>query len=254
VSRDIARRVTIALADGIAHVRLSRPDKLNALDAAMFDDLIAAGEGLAAGADLRCVVLSGEGKGFCAGLDLSLLASGGAGLPPLGPRTHGDANWFQQAAMVWRRLPVPVIAAVHGVCFGGGLQIAGGADIRIAAPDAQLAVMEAKWGIVPDMGHFALWRGLVREDVLRELTWTAREFSGEQAQVLGFATHINADPLARAMGLAQAIAAMDPAATRAAKALFNRTLDLAVPEVLATESEVQQPLLAAKLAQLRPAG
>jgi enoyl-CoA hydratase/carnithine racemase len=245
-------RVEVELdARGVARVTLARPDKRNALDRAMFDALIAAGERLSATPELRCVVISGAGQGFCAGIDLALLVGGGAGLPPLLPRTHGPANWFQQAAMVWRAVPVPVIAAVHGVCFGGGLQIAGGADIRIVAPDARLAVMEAKWGIVPDMGHFVLWRGLVREDVLRELTWTAREFTGTEAHALGFASHVDPDPLDRALALAEAIAAMDPAATRAAKALANRTLELTAPEVLLAESEAQEPLLAAKLAQLR---
>ena len=148
--------------------------------------------------------------------------------------------------MQWRALPVPVIAAVHGVCFGGGLQIAGGADIRVVAGNARLSVMELKWGIVPDMGHFALWRGLVREDVLRELTWTAREFSGNDAQALGFCTHVDADPLARATAIADEIAARDPAAIRAAKALSGSTADLATEAILLAESLAQQGLLAAK--------
>ena len=135
---------------------------------------------------------------------------------------------------------------MHGVCFGGGLQIAAGADIRIAAPDARLAVMEMKWGIVPDMGGFALWRGIVREDVLRELTYSAREFSGEEAARLGFASHVDADPLARAMALAEEIAGKDPAAIRAAKALFNRAPDMSRDQILIAESEVQDRLLAAK--------
>ncbi len=234
--------------DGIAEVRLARPDKLNALDRPMFAALIAAGEELAGHGGLRCVVLSGEGKGFCAGLDLSMFAALAGDMPPLAARSHGRANFFQQAAVVWRDLPVPVIAAVHGVCFGGGLQIAAGADLRVVAPDARLAVMELKWGIVPDMGHFALWRGQVREDVLRELTYSAREFSGEDAQALGFATHLDADPRARALVLAREIAGKDPAAIRAAKALFNRAADLPGDAILMAESEVQDRLLAAKRA------
>lgn len=240
-------RVTIAIGEqGIAQVCLSRADKLNALDSAMFDAIIAAGERLATIADLRCVVLSGEGKGFCSGLDLAMLGSLAGSELQLATRTHGIANRFQQVAMQWRALPVPVIAAVHGVCFGGGLQIAAGADIRVATADARLCVMELKWGIVPDMGHFALWRELVREDVLRELTWTAREFSGEEAQVLGFVTHLDADPLARAMAIAQEIAAKDPAAIRAAKALFGSTVDMATDAILLAESVAQDGLLAAR--------
>ena len=148
--------------------------------------------------------------------------------------------------MQWRALPVPVIAAVHGVCFGGGLQIAAGADIRVVSADARLSVMELKWGIVPDMGHFALWRGLVREDVLRELTWTAREFSGDMAQALGFATHVDSDPLARAKAMASEIAANDPAAIRAAKALFNGAADMTIEAILLAESAAQDRLLAAR--------
>ena len=122
---------------------------------------------------VRAVVLSGEGRSFCAGLDMQSMAGGGAsasgGIGSLTDRTHGNANTFQQVALLWRKLPMPVIAAVHGVCFGGGLQIASGADIRVVAPDARLAVMEMKWGLIPDMGGYALWRGLVRDDVLARI-------------------------------------------------------------------------------------
>ena len=240
-------RVDITLdSSGIAQVRLSRADKLNALDTAMLDALIDAGDALAAMPELRCVVLSGEGKAFCSGLDLAMLGTLAASDLVLAVRTHGNANRFQQVAMQWRALPVPVIAAVHGVCFGGGLQIAAGADIRVVAPDARLSVMELKWGIVPDMGHFALWRGLVRDDILRELTWTAREFSGDKAQALGFATHLDADPQARAMAIAREIAAMDPLAIRAAKALFASATDMTSDAILLAESVAQDRLLAAK--------
>ena len=232
--------------DGIAHVRLMRAGKLNALDEAMFAGLIEAGELLAARANLRCVVLSGEGRGFCSGLDLSMFAALTGDSPPLATRTHGNANSFQQVAMQWRALPVPVIAAVHGVCFGGGLQIAGGADIRVVAPDTRLAVMELKWGIIPDMGGFALWRGNVRDDILRELTWSAREFTGEEARQWGFATFVDADPLARAMAIARDIAGKNPAAIRAAKGLFNRVPELSCDEVLLAESIAQDALLAAR--------
>lgn len=245
-------RVTTAIAaNGVAHVRLSRAEKLNALDMAMFEGLIAAAAELAEVPDLRCVVLSGEGLAFCAGLDLSMFGTLANADLPLTARSHGRANFYQQVAIAWRDLSVPVIAAVHGVCFGGGLQIAAGADIRIAAPDARLAVMEMKWGIVPDMGGFALWRGIVREDVLRELTYTAREFSGEEAARLGFATHADADPLARALALADDIAAKNPGAVRAAKALFNRAADMSGDAILLAESEAQEVLLTAKRSALK---
>ncbi len=240
-------RVTVTLdRQGIGEVRLVRTDKLNALDMAMFDALIEAGEALRDLPGLRCVVLSGEGRGFCAGLDLSMFGTLLGQSASLAERTHGDANRFQQVAMQWRMLPVPVIAAIHGVCFGGGLQIAAGADVRIVAPDARLAVMEMKWGIVPDMGGFALWRGLVRGDVLSELTYSAREFSGEEAQALGFATIADPDPHARAMAIAGEIAGKHPEAIRAAKSLFNRSEGMSVAEILLAESLEQQGLIGTK--------
>jgi enoyl-CoA hydratase/carnithine racemase len=237
--------VTIAMGDdGVTQVHLNRPDKHNAIDSAMFAALIAAGEQLAFTPGLRCVVLSGAGNSFCAGLDTAMFpALLSADAPPLADRTHDNANTFQQAAMAWRNLPVPVIAAVQGICFGGGLQLAAGADIRIVAPEARLAVMEMKWGIIPDMCHYALWRGLVRDDVLRELTYTAREFSGEEALTLGFATHVDTDPLARAHALAREIAGKHPQAIRTAKHLFNRAPDMALDDILLAESRAQDLLI-----------
>lgn len=238
-------RISVTVdAQGVAHVRLTRPDKLNALDAPMFAALIEAGQALFDYRGLRAVVLSGEGRAFCAGLDLAAVA----GLldkdaPPLTERTHGNANLFQQVAMQWRELPVPVVAAIHGPCLGGGLQIAGGADIRVVAADARLAVMEMKWGIVPDMGGFALWHGCVREDVLRELTYTNREFTGVEALALGFATILDADPLGRAMTLAAEIATRNPHAIRSAKRLFNRAADMPVDDILQAESLEQHSLI-----------
>lgn len=240
-----ADRVTVALGDdGVAQVRLARPDKLNAIDQAMFQGLVDVGESLMAQKGLRAVVLAGEGRGFCAGLDLSTFAGWAhTGVPDVPGRTHGIANLYQQAALVWRLLPVPVIAAIHGACLGGGLQIASGADIRVAAPDARLAIMEMKWGIVPDMAGFALWRGLVRDDVLRELIYSAREFSGEEAQTLGLATILDAQPLARATELAQQIAGSNPHAVRAAKRLANDSATLSFTEILQRESDAQAELI-----------
>jgi enoyl-CoA hydratase/carnithine racemase len=238
-------RVSLTVEDeGVARVTLTRGDKLNALDSAMFDALIEVGQALFDMPGLRCVVLSGEGRAFCAGLDLATMESAFAGEAlPLTQRTHGNANRFQQVAVQWRKLPVPVIAAVHGVCFGGGLQIASGADIRVIAPEARLAVMEMKWGIVPDMGGFALWRGCVRDDVLRQFVYTNREFSGEEAVTLGFATLCDPNPVPRALALAQEIARRSPTAIRAAKSLMNRSADLPLDEILAAESFEQQRLL-----------
>src|SRR6202451_3327186 len=201
-------RVTIDVSAGVAEVTLNRPDKLNALDPAMFEAIIAAGERLSRMAGLRAVVLTGAGKGFCAGLDretFASIASGGAvpTLRDLMKRPHGLANDFQQAAYVWRTLPVPVIAAIHGVALGGGLQIALGGDISHVAPDARLSILEIKWGLVPDMSGIALMRELARSDVIRELSLTGRVFSGAEALSYGFATSLHADPLAAARATAK---------------------------------------------------
>ncbi|MBN8499574.1 MAG: crotonase/enoyl-CoA hydratase family protein [Sphingomonadales bacterium] len=241
-------RVNITLGDdGVAQVRMIRSDKMNALDPDMFAALIDAGHVLHDLKGLRAVVLSGEGRSFCAGLDMASMANTARhDRTPLTERTHGNANQPQQVAMQWRKLPMPVIAAVHGVCFGGGLQIASGADIRVVDPSARMAVMELKWGLVPDMGGYALWKGIVRDDVLRELTYTNREFTGAEAQALGFATYVDANPVARATAIAADIANRNPHAQRAAKRLFNRYLEVGVDEILMAESVEQQALIGSK--------
>jgi enoyl-CoA hydratase/carnithine racemase len=240
-------RVTIEIADGVAEVTLNRPDKLNALDPAMFEAIIAAGERVSRTAGLRAIVLAGAGKGFCAGLDkgtfASLVAKGAPALGDLTKRTHGIANAFQQAAYVWRTLPIPVIAAIHGVALGGGFQIALGADIRYVAPDARLAIMEIKWGIVPDMGGMALMRELARSDVIRELAMTGRIFSGAEALTYGFATSVHADPLGAARSTAKEIAARSPDAVRATKRLMNFASDADAAAILLAESKEQAALL-----------
>ena len=238
-------RVTLTLADdGVAQVRLARPDKMNALDPAMFDAIVETGEALRTMKGVRAVVLAGEGRSFCAGLDLTSFAAGGSDpTRALVERTHGNANRPQEAAMTWRKCPVPVIAAIHGVCFGGGLQIASGADIRVVAPDARLAIMEMRWGLVPDMGGYALWRGLVRGDVLRELVYTNREFSGTDAFAYGLATEVHADPLARAQAIAREIATRNPESVRAAKKLFDVMDDEPTDAILLAESRAQDGVI-----------
>ncbi len=242
-------RVSITLSEnGVAQVRLIRADKMNALDPDMFQAIIDAGHALYHAKGLRAVVLSGDGRSFCAGLDLMSMANigSGEGKAPLTERTYGNANMFQQVAMAWRKLPVPVIAAIHGVCFGGGLQIASGADMRITAPDTRLSIMEMRWGIIPDMAGFALWSGTVRDDVLRMLTYTNAEFTGTQAVEYGLATEISDDPLARATELAEQIAAKNPDAIREAKGLFGTYLHQSEDDVLMEESVRQQRLVGTK--------
>ncbi|MCU0732095.1 MAG: crotonase/enoyl-CoA hydratase family protein [Hyphomonas sp.] len=240
-------RVSITmLEDGVADVRLIRTDKMNALDPAMFSGIAEAIAQLKETKGLRVVVLSGEGRAFCAGLDLSSLGQPGDGKKQgegatgsLGSRSHGIANLAQHVAWGWRELPVPVIAAVHGIAFGGGFQIMSGADIRIIHPDTRCAIMEMKWGLVPDMAGFPLWRGNVRDDVIRELTYTNREFKGVEAHALGFATKVSETPLEDALWLARIMSGKHPAAMRGAKRLCNAMADATDAELLALESSEQ---------------
>jgi len=224
-------RVKVEIKDGVADVRMVRTDKMNALDDAMFSALIETGEALKTTKGVRAVVLSGEGRAFCAGLDMGSFAAmasgernrgaadGGTLLTP--NRTPGGSNRAQHAVMVWREQPVPVIAAIHGVAFGGGFQLALAPDMRFVTADARMAVMEIKWGLVPDMGGLVLMRHLARGDVIRELTYSGRIFDGEEAHRLGFATRVCADPLAEALAFAADIAGKSPHAIRGAKRLIE---------------------------------
>jgi enoyl-CoA hydratase/carnithine racemase len=244
----MSERVSIAVADGIADVRLVRADKMNALDPAMFAAISAAGERLKTEPGLRAVVLSGEGRAFCAGLDFMSFAamqSGGqaTGLRDLKSRTHGVANQFQHVVWVWREIPVPVIAAVHGVAFGGGFQLMLGADMRYVAPGTQFSIMEIKWGLVPDMAGTALMRDLARDDIVRELTYTGRVFSADEALQHGFATRVCADPREAALAAARDIAAKSPHAIRAAKRLLNAAPFAQAADALMAESVEQQALI-----------
>lgn len=239
-------RVTVTFDNHIAHVRLTRADKMNAVDQDMIDAVIAAGNDVAA-SDARVVILSGEGASFCAGIDISGL-SGMVGKDPaelLMPRTHGDGttNQWQEFAMVWARMDIPVIAAVHGACFGAGIQLALGADIRIASPDAKFAVMEMKWGIVPDMGGMVLLPRLVRSDVLRRMTYTAEPVGAAQAERWGLVTELADDPLAAAQALAETIAGKSPSAIRAAKRLIAVAETADAVTVLDAESRAQVGLM-----------
>ncbi len=238
----MTERVTISITDGIADVRFNRADKLNALDKEQLEAIVDAGEQLASNKQVRAVVLSGEGKGFCAGLDMSLF-SGAENLNSLEERTHGNCNIFQQSVLTWRKIPAPVIAAVHGACIGGGVQYMSAADIRVVAPDAKLSIMEMRWGIIPDMGSYTTWRNFVRDDVLRELTYTNRIFSGEEAHELGFVSHLTSDPLEKAFNLAHEIAGKNPDAIKVAKKLMNALPDLDEDAILMMESVEQQKLM-----------
>jgi enoyl-CoA hydratase/carnithine racemase len=257
ISFQVEDRIRVDIADHVADVRLIRSDKMNALDDAMFNALIATGERLKCEPGVRAVVLSGEGRAFCAGLDMGNFARmagqgedkgdhasiGGA---RLANRTHGRANRAQYACLVWRDVPAPVIAAIHGVALGGGLQVALGADVRIVAPDAKLSVLEIKWGLIPDMGGMMILRRLLREDVFRELTFTGRMLTGEEAVQVGIATRTAADPLAEARTLAAEIAQKSPDAIRAGKRLLELAANGTDHQILQAESDEQDRLIGSR--------
>ena len=238
-------RIELSVDNAIATMTLSRADKMNALDPAMFEAIIAAIDALHADTSIRVVVLTGAGEHFSAGLDVASFAAdgGSAMLQRLQPLPGTDANFYQQPALGLIRLPVPVIAAMSGVVYGGGLQIAMGADIRIAAPDARLSVMELKWGIIPDMGMSVTARHVVRADCLKRLALTADVVSAADAQRYGFVTDIADDPLAAAHTLAATIAERSPDAVAATKSLFARTLEADAATALQDEANTQLTVL-----------
>ncbi len=239
-----ADRVKVELADHVATVTLTRADKHNALDLAMFEGIIAAAERLSEARGVRAVVLHGDGPSFCSGLDVMGIMAAGDGVDGLTEPLRGEVpNWFQRTAYDWLELPVPVIAALHGNCLGGGLQIALAADIRIAAPDTRLSVMEIKWGLIPDMAITRTLPRLVGIDVAKELTYTGRVFSGTEARELGAVTHVSDDPLGAAQELAAEIAARSPDAIRGAKRLFDSSWTGSAQETLALEAELQLGLI-----------
>ena len=230
-------RVTVTVEGDIAHVRLNRPEKHNGVDLLMLRALKAAVSELRRNRDIRAVILQGEGPSFCAGIDVKAMFAGGplsavgAFLPLFKPWANRYQNWGIQ----WRRLPVPVIAVIHGNCFGAGIQLALGADIRIAHPEAKLSVMEAKWGLIPDMSGMLTLRDHVPRDVAFELTATGRVLSAAEAKTLGLVTHVEADPLAAAQKLAAEIATRSPDATAAAKHLFRHAWGASEWRVLLAE-------------------
>ncbi len=238
-------RVTITIDGHVAHVMLNRAHKYNALDLNMFEALDAAAGSLREESTVRAVVLHGAGENFCAGIDTSMFTDPSVGLDArmFEPVEPSLANLFQRAAYAWRELPVPVICALQGIAYGGGLQIALGADLRIAAPDARFSIMEAKWGIVPDMAMSTTLRGIVPADRVKELAWSARIFGADEALGLGIVTAVEDDPLAAAGAMAAEYAAKSPEAIRGIKRLVNEAWALSESEALAMEARLQLGVL-----------
>jgi enoyl-CoA hydratase/carnithine racemase len=237
--------VQVNIKDYVAHVRLNRAEKYNALSPEMFKAIVEAGQSVAADASIRAVVMSGEGKGFCAGLDFQSFMKMGNINPEeaFAKPKDSPANFAQLVGYIWKQIPVPVIAAVHGAAFGGGLQLALAADIRLAAPDARFSVMEIKWGLVPDMSGTQTLRDLVRLDVAKELTFTGRIVAAEEAAQLGLVTRVCNDPLAEAQKLATEIASKSPHAIVAGKQLLEGSWHGSSSDGLKMEEDMQRPLL-----------
>lgn len=240
----MSERVLTTIDNGIARVTLNRPDKRNGLDLAMFEALIEAGETLIDNKKVRAVVLHGEGQAFCAGLDFQwFMSDQDSGKKLLDRPASSPANLAQRVAWIWQEVPVPVIAAIHGPAFGGGCQLAMGADLRYVAPDAQFSVMEIKWGLIPDMSITHTLPKFVRLDVAKELTFTGRIVNGAEAVQLGLATRVCEHPLEEALTTARLIASKSPHAIRAGKQLFNHAPDMSVADAFKLETELQLSLI-----------
>jgi enoyl-CoA hydratase/carnithine racemase len=243
----MTERVQVRIDAHVADVVLNRPDKMNAVDLDMFKALGAAADRIANEKTVRAVVLRGAGDNFCAGIDLSVLSDSSLDFraalsTPVDPSA---ANLFQRAAYAWRELPMPVVCAIHGVAFGAGLQIALGADIRYASPDAKLSIMEAKWGIIPDMGISATLRHLVTPDRAKELSWSARVLDSAEAEKIGLITAVADDPLQTSRDFAAALAAKSPDAIRGIKSLINQAWQVSEADALALEARIQGGIIGA---------
>ena len=240
--------LTVEQRDGVALVQLNRPARKNALSLEMFDALAAAGTRLKAAEGLRAVILSGAAGDFCAGLDLSVMQAMAGRIDEMRARllnpAEGDvANWFQKPCYVWQELQVPVIAAIDGVCLGGGMQLALAADFRIAAPDARLSIMEAKWGLIPDMGLTQNLPKLMPADHAKELMMTARMLSGVEAEALGLVTRIAEKPMETALELAAQIKARSPESVNGIKRLVDESWTMPPGDGLALEANIQAPII-----------
>lgn len=241
----MSNRIDISIENHVAEVMLNRPEKLNALDLKTFEALDEAARTLDGDKSVRAVVLHGAGENFCAGIDLSVLQGGidDLGESLLSAVEGSPANRFQRAAYAWRELPVPVICALQGVTFGGGFQIAMGADLRYAARDTQFSIMESKWGLIPDMAISTTLRHIVPPDLVKELAWTARVFDAEEALQIGVLTSIEEDPLAVARRVARECADKSPDAIRGIKRLVNEAWSRSEEDSLVLEAQLQLRLL-----------
>jgi len=240
-------RVSFHIEDSIAYVSLNRPESHNGVDEDMIVQLINTAKRIKKDRSIRCVILQGNGASFCAGLDFNSVSK----RPSVIPRFFIKLPWrkdnmFQRVALVWRDLPVPVIAVVHGNCFGAGMQIILAADYRIATPDANLSILEMKWGLIPDMSGMVTISRLTRVDIAQELTMTGRFFSGAEAAEYGLVSKVSDTPLEAAQDMAKLIAKQSPDAIAATKYLYKKTWKKDTRAALFWERMVQLRLLGRK--------
>lgn len=245
----MAKLLRIEKQDGIATVYLNRPEKRNAMSFALLRELVSTAQSIKKDRSIRCVILTGAAHVFSAGIDLADLNS---------PKNKAYATWelikpgqslFQKAFLIWQELPVPVIAAIEGFCFGAGMQLALAADIRIAHPNSQLSIMESRWGLVPDMGLTRSIKGIIGLDLAKELTLTARIFDGNYAKQIGLVTHLDGTPLAKAQLIAQEMLQRSPDALMAAKRVLD-AMEHAPKKSLRLEKIWQLKLLLGKNSQI----
>lgn len=233
------RRVLVEHRDSVAFVTLNRPEALNGIDLATIDELIAAAETIKADRSIRAVIIQGAGRSFCAGLDFASAFKDKKRVARFffaGPRR---VNRFQKWSTIWREVPVPVIAVVHGHCYGGGLQLVAGADFRFTTPDAQWSILEAKWGLVPDMGGTVPFLDTMPLDIVQRLAMTGEVVSGQQAVELGLATGVSEDPLAEALTLVDQILERSPDSVAATKELLYLNARGSVRRALRRERKLQ---------------
>eukprot|EP00816_Leptocylindrus_hargravesii_P001380 CAMPEP_0196820636 /NCGR_PEP_ID=MMETSP1362-20130617/76177_1 /TAXON_ID=163516 /ORGANISM="Leptocylindrus danicus, Strain CCMP1856" /LENGTH=302 /DNA_ID=CAMNT_0042199597 /DNA_START=398 /DNA_END=1303 /DNA_ORIENTATION=- len=265
-SRAFSSICTTRTDSGIVNVKLNNPDKLNALDLPTFEALADIAKSLRDDKGARVVIISGSGRAFCTGLNMKAVLfsneSSSSAFPSIrnisrllerseiDPVETGKAppalvagNLAQNVGYLWRQLPIPVIAVLHGMCYGGGMQIALGADMRYSTPDCKLSIMEAKWGLIPDMSASITLRELVRMDVAKELTMTGRIFSGEEAMKLGLVTRCAENPMDEAEKVAAEIISRSPDSVASTKKLFHDTWFSDEQRCLDVETELQKQLI-----------
>ncbi|MEW6982850.1 crotonase/enoyl-CoA hydratase family protein [Colwelliaceae bacterium 6471] len=245
-------RIHCKIVDQIAHVKLSRAEKHNALDMKMFYAIDKTIKDLKRNRDVRAIIISGDGPDFCSGLDVkSIMTSKTSPIKLLFKFLPWHSNLAQRVSTAWQTIPAPVIAAIHGRCWGGGLQIALGADIRIACPNASLSILEGRWGLIPDMGGTLALRELTRLDVAKELAMTAAFVDGKHAQTLGLVTHLDDDPVAKAQQLAETMLSQSPDAIAAVKKLYNKSWRSSAALALLRESYYQIKILLGKNSKIK---